>query len=83
MLRIYITIHVTHMLSVIVTEVWLDLLCNIHTLPFWELHTTINANKIKIIQKKAARFCHNDFSRYSSVYNLIFVHYNREEPVLL
>ena len=37
----------------------------------WDPHTTININKIEAIQKRAARFCLNDFSRHSSVSNML------------
>ena len=35
--------------------------------PVWESHTTTNINKLEYIQRAAARFCFNDFSRLSSV----------------
>ena len=37
----------------------------------WDPHTTTNISKIEAIQKRAARFCLNDFSRYSSVSNML------------
>ena len=55
------------MLSVIVT----DLLFNMRYLYGTPMHTTIIINKIDAIQKRATRFCLNDFSRYSSVSNIL------------
>jgi len=37
----------------------------------WDPHTAININKIEAIQKRAARFCYNDFSSQSSVSNML------------
>ena len=37
----------------------------------WNPHTLLNINKLKSIQRTAARFCINDFSRYSSVTKIL------------
>ena len=37
----------------------------------WDPHTLLNINKLESIQRTAARFCFNDFSRYSSVTNML------------
>ena len=40
--------------------------------PVRDPHTTVNINKIEAIQRRStARFCLNDFSRYSSVSNML------------
>ena len=36
----------------------------------WDPHTLLNINRLESIQRTAARFCFNDFSRYSSVTNM-------------
>ena len=36
----------------------------------WDPHTTINIQKLESIQKRAARFCFNNFSKYCSVSSL-------------
>ena len=37
----------------------------------WDPHTLLNINKLESIQRTAARFSFNDFSRYSSVTNML------------
>ena len=37
----------------------------------WDPHTTMNINKVEAIQRATARFCLNDFARYSSVTNML------------
>ena len=32
----------------------------------WDPHTTVNIRRLESVQKRAARFCLNDFSRYTS-----------------
>ena len=39
--------------------------------PVWDPHTLVNINKLESIQRTAARFCFNDFSRYSSVTDML------------
>ena len=53
-------------LNVSAIRVWSNQLWNTHHL-VWDSHTTTNINKLESIQKAAARFCFNDFSRLSSV----------------
>ena len=36
----------------------------------WDLHTTVNIQKLQSIQRHGARFCLNDHSRYSSMTNM-------------
>ena len=36
----------------------------------WDPHTAINTQKLESIQKRAARFCFNNFSKYCSVSSL-------------
>ena len=38
----------------------------------WDPHTTISIQKLESIQKRAARFCFNNFSKYCSVSSLHF-----------
>ena len=38
-----------------------------YALPVWDPHNTINITRLESIQRAAARFCFNDFSRLSSV----------------
>ena len=49
----------------------------------WDSHTTINIQKLESIQKRAARFCFNNFSKYCSVsslhQHLVSPHYSLEE----
>ena len=33
----------------------------------WDPHTSVNINRLESIQKSAARFCYNTYSRFSSV----------------
>ena len=33
----------------------------------WDPHTSVNINRLESIQKSAARFCYNNYSRFSSV----------------
>ena len=37
----------------------------------WDPHTLTNINKIEAVQRRAARFCLNDFSTFSSVTNML------------
>ena len=37
----------------------------------WDPHTTANIQKLESVQRRAARFCLNDHSRYSSVTNIL------------
>jgi len=37
----------------------------------WAPHTAISINRLEAIQRRAARFCYNDFSTYSSVTRMI------------
>ena len=49
----------------------------------WDPHTLLNINKLESIQRTAARFCFNDFSRYSTCCLLLIYHcYRQEEPKL-
>ena len=37
----------------------------------WDPYTTANIQKLESVQRRAARFCLNDHSRYSSVINML------------
>ena len=37
----------------------------------WDPHTFCNIGKIKSVQRRGARFCFNDFSRFSSVTEML------------
>ena len=37
----------------------------------WDPHTTANIQKLESVQRRAARFCLNDHSHYSSVTNML------------
>ena len=37
----------------------------------WDPHTTVNIRRLESVQRRAARFCLNDFSRYTSVTSML------------
>ena len=37
----------------------------------WDPHTTINIQRLESVQRRAARFCLNDFSLYTSVTSML------------
>ena len=37
----------------------------------WDPHTNVNIHKLESVQRRAARFCLNDHSRYSSVTSML------------
>ena len=37
----------------------------------WNPHTLNNINKIEVVQRRAARFCLNEFSHHSSVTSML------------
>ena len=37
----------------------------------WDPHTTVNIQKLESVQRRIARFCLYDHSRYSSVTNML------------
>jgi len=37
----------------------------------WDPYTLSNINKLESIQRRAVRFCYNDFSRFSSVTDML------------
>ena len=39
----------------------------------WDPHTTANIQKLESVQRRAARFCLNDHSHYSSVTNMLLL----------
>ena len=37
----------------------------------WDPHTTVNIQRLESVQRRAARFCLNDFSHYTSVTSML------------
>ena len=54
-----------------VTRAWRGLLLNMHAYSVWDPHTSLNIQKLESIQRRAARFCFNNFSRHCSVTSLL------------
>jgi len=61
----WIFINVLFMLRIIVISGWFAPLLNTHPLSSPSHHT--NIHQLESIQRRADRFCYNDFSRFSSV----------------
>ena len=41
--------------------------------PVWDPHTNVNIQKLESVQRRAARFCSGDFSRYSSLTSMLLL----------
>ena len=57
---------VQFLLKVLVTNLWFEYASSV-----WDPHTNLNIQKLESIQRRAARFCYNNFSRYCSVTSLL------------
>ena len=61
----------TH-INVIVTRLWfIQSWSMLYAASAWDPYTLLNINKLESIQRTTARFCFNDFSRYSGVTNML------------